>query len=61
MESIIFGYFVVVMYGAALNAKGLGASILAGLGLLAAGVDQTKATFIFLLWVPAFLLAAFRD
>ena len=61
MTSLIFAYFAVVMFGAALNAKALGASILCGLGLLAAGVDETKATFMFLLWVPAYLLAAFRD
>lgn len=61
MTSLIFAYFAVVMFMAALNSKALGAAILCGLGLVAAGVDETKATFVFLLFIPAYVLAAFRD
>lgn len=55
------GYAIVIMYGAAVSAKGLGASILGGLALFIAGTDVTNATYVFLLWIPAFLLANFRD
>lgn len=61
MTSIIFAEFAAIMFGAAVQPKALGASIVCGIGLLAAGVDETKAAFLFLLYVPAFLLAAFRD
>ena len=60
MLDIIFAYFVLIMFGAAFQPKALGASVVCGLGLVAAAGDVTKSAFIFLLYIPAFLVASFR-
>lgn len=61
MENIIFAYLAVIMFGTALVSKGLGVGIVAAVAIMAAGVDETIATFIFVLYIPALLLAAFRE
>jgi hypothetical protein len=55
------GYFVVAMYAGALVAKALGAVVVFALALTMVYPDANKATFLFLLFVPAVVLAAFRD
>jgi len=61
MTNIIFAYFVVIMYVAAMNSKALGVSIVAAVAMMAGVPDTTICTFLFLLYVPAFVLASFRD
>lgn len=59
--TLIAGYFIVIMFVSALNAKALGASIVAALGILAVYPDEETSTVIFLLYAVAVVLAAFRD
>lgn len=55
------GYFTLFMYGAALSSKALGASIVAGLCLVALYPNYEAAGLVTILWFPAYLLANFRD
>ncbi len=60
-EFLFPGYFVVAMYVSAMISKALGTCIAFCLGLALVYPDATKATFLFLLFTPACVLAAFRD
>lgn len=53
--------WVAVMFGAALNSKALGASIVAAIALLGCTPNSDMATGILLMYVPAVLLSNFRD
>jgi len=54
-------YFAAAMFGAAMNAKALGVSVCMCVGLAAVYPDADKAGFLFILYIPAYLLATFRD
>ena len=58
---LIVGYIIAIMFMAAMGAKSLGASIVASVGILMVYPNEDYATAIFLLYVPAYLLAQFRD
>lgn len=54
-------YFALIMFTAALQPKALGLSIVTAIGLMALYPDADRATMLTLLYVPAYLLAGFRD
>lgn len=54
-------YFVVAMFAAALNAKALGATIAFCLGLVVVYPDADKAALLILFYIPAVVVANFRD
>ena len=54
-------YFVVVMFGAALNSKFLGVSLVAAVALSAFIGNVDGANFVFLFYISAVLLAGFRE
>jgi len=53
--------FVLAMFGAALQSKALGVSICFALGLVGVYPSVEGATMLFILYLPAYLLASFRD
>lgn len=55
------GLFAVGMYVGALNSKALGATIAYSIGLLAVYPSTEKGLVLMFLYIPAVLLAAFRD
>lgn len=57
----ITAYFVVIMFGAAVNSKNLGVSIVAALGMVASMGNVGGANFIFLFYLPFVLLSGFRE
>ena len=62
MPDLLFpAYYVVAMYVGAMISKSLAACVAFCLGLSLVYPDATKATFLFLLFVPAVVLSAFRD
>jgi hypothetical protein len=61
MNNIIFAELAAIMFMAALNSKALGASIVAAIAIFASSGDTTLAAFIFVLYLPAYILASFRD
>jgi hypothetical protein len=61
MEYWFPAYFVLALFMAALNPKALGTVIVFGLGLVCFYPDTTKAGFLALFCLPAYLLASFRD
>ncbi len=54
-------WFVLAMFGAAVNAKALGLSVVFAGALVYAGLDETATEFLAFFYVPAYLLASFRD
>jgi hypothetical protein len=56
----IAAYFVVTMFGAAVNSKVLGASIVAALAYVALAGNVAGANFVFFFYLAAVLLASFR-
>jgi hypothetical protein len=54
-------FFVLAMFGSALNPKTLGMSICFSIGLLAVMPDTDKAGLLTIFYLPAYLLASFRD
>ena len=55
------GFFVVAMFASAVNPKALGATIAFCLGLVALYPDYVTAGLLTVLYIPAVLLASFRD
>ena len=61
-ESLWFpAMLAVVMFTAAINPKALGASIVAAVGIIGLYPDKTAASLLTILYIPAVLLAVFRD
>jgi hypothetical protein len=58
---LFWAIWVAVMFGAALNAKALGASIVAAIALLGVYPNEAMASGILLMYVAALVVAAFRD
>ena len=54
-------YFALAMFCAALNPKALGACIVFALGLVCVHPAEDPALLLSVLFLPAFLLASFRD
>jgi hypothetical protein len=54
-------YFALAMFSAALNSKALGVSLCFALSLVALYPDSDKAGLTAILFLPAYLLASFRD
>ena len=55
------GYFALLMFSAALNARALGASIVAALCLVALYPNYVAAGLVTVLFIPAYVLATFRE
>jgi len=55
------GWFAVGMFVGALNSKALSVVVAYSIGLLAVYPDHEKASILCALFIPAVLLAAFRD
>jgi len=53
--------FVVAMFVAGLNSKALGVTIAYSVGLLTIYPDLSKAALITIMYIPAVLLATFRE
>lgn len=53
-------YFVVIMFAGAFNSKALAICIVASLGLVAFYPSKELASFIFLFFIPAYVIASFR-
>lgn len=60
-EYIWAAYIVGIMFGAASVAKGLGVCVVAALGMVAVYPNINHGAFIFMFFIPALLLSAFRD
>ena len=54
-------YFTLAMFTSALNAKALGATIAFCIGLLCLYPEADKAALLILFYIPAVVLANFRD
>ncbi len=54
-------YIVAAMFAGAMVSKALAVSVAFSIGLTMVYPDVTKATFLFLFFAPAVVLAAFRD
>jgi hypothetical protein len=54
-------YFVLAMFGSALQARTLGLNICFAVGLLALYPDSETAGLLTIFYLPAYLLASFRD
>jgi hypothetical protein len=54
-------YFVLVLFGAAVNSKFLGVSIVAALSLVAFYPNWSMGGFVVLFYLPALLVAGFRN
>lgn len=54
-------YFTLAMFCSALNPKALGLCITFALGLVALFPDDAAAGFLTLFFLPAYVLASFRD
>lgn len=57
----IAAWFILGMFLAALNAKALGVSVVYAIALMALYPDCDGMQMVVLLYIPAYLLAAFRD
>ena len=58
---LLHGYFAVIMFAAGFNSKALGVSLVAALGLLAAKGNIDAVHFVFFVYVPAYVVSAFRN
>ena len=54
-------YFVLAMFCAALQARALGLCVVFSVGLLALYPDNATAGLLTVFFLPAYLLASFRD
>jgi len=54
-------HFALAMFGAALQSKALGVCIVFGLGLIAVYPSEDAAGLLAILFLPAYLVASFRD
>jgi|MudIll2142460700_1097286.scaffolds.fasta_scaffold587981_2 hypothetical protein len=61
MEWLYPAYIVGAMFASAMVSKSLGVCVAFSIGLTMVYPDATKATFLFLFFAPAVVLAAFRD
>jgi hypothetical protein len=62
MDNLLYAaYFAVGMFVAGLNAKALGVSILYGLGMVAIYPNGEAGAMLFVLYIPAVILASFRE
>jgi hypothetical protein len=53
-------YIVVMMFAGAINAKGLAATLAGCLGMVLAQGNTDAQTFIFLFYIPAYILSVTR-
>jgi hypothetical protein len=54
-------WLILAMFGAAVNSKALGLSIVFAISLLYAGVTASTVEFLSFFYVPAYILSSFRD
>jgi len=61
MDYYFPAYFVLAMFGAALQPKAMGLSVVFALGLVCVYPDKDLAALLAIVYLPSFLLASFRD
>lgn len=54
-------YFVLVLFAAAFNSKALGLSIVTAISLMAFYPNPDYGNFVVLFFVPAYIVASFRE